>query len=75
MHPKLEVNLKLANHEWNLKFTAMRVNPTNIIPAYSISTWAECYSRPSFADKGIHLQERKLCNTITTVEGYISFSS
>ena len=29
-HPKLLVNLKLANHEWNLKFTAMRVNPTFI---------------------------------------------
>ena len=27
--PEVSVKLKLQNHEWNLKFTAMRVNPTS----------------------------------------------
>ena len=28
--PPVFLGLKLANHEWNLKFTAMRVNPTSV---------------------------------------------
>ena len=61
MHSKLEVNLKLANHEWNLKFTAMCVNPT------IVSTLAESYMASQINDvkmsTGKHPSETNLITT------------